>query len=362
MNATQNATETTARRFDEIYLKEVAASIFLAAGSSVEDSAIVADSLVGANLVGHDSHGIMRIPEYVGWVEQGRVNVSAHPQVAQSTESFAVFDGDWGWGQVIGRKVVDFLSERVSHSGVFSVFCRNSCHIGRVGEYPEELARRGFASVMFVNTHGAGRLVAPWGGIERRLSANPIAVGVPREGSDPMVVDISTCALAEGKLRNMMTGGQPVPPGCIVDAAGHPSTSAADFYGPPQGALLPFGGHKGFALALAADILAGALSGAGCSRPDADRVGNSFLLTAIDVQKVRGSSEFGRDVAGLIEFVKSSRTVDGCEEILIPGEPETRMRKQRKREGIPVHPVTWERLLEVAARYGVTISEDNYAG
>ena len=228
----------------------------------------MADSLVGANVAGHDSHGIMRIPEYIGWVEEGQVNLHPEPRTVETSESFTVFDGDWGWGQVIGRKAVELLIEKVSASGVATIFCRNSCHIGRVGEYPERLARSGLASVMFVNTHGAGRLVAPWGGVERRLSANPIAMGFPQVDGDPILVDISTCALAEGKLRNLMTTGQPVPPGCIVDAEGRLSTNAADFYGPPPGALLPFGEHKGFALALAADILAGALSGAGCSRPD----------------------------------------------------------------------------------------------
>lgn len=360
MNSSHAMADETVHAFSAARLREMAASIFRAVGSSPEGARIVADSLVGANLVGHDSHGIMRIPEYVAWVEQGRVNLSAQPKLTESTESFAVYDGDWGWGQVVGRKVTDLLVENASRMGVMTIFCRNSCHIGRVGEYPEILARQGFASVMFVNTHGAGRLVAPWGGVERRLSANPIAVGIPRGSEDPIVVDISTCALAEGKLRNMMTAGQPVPAGCIIDAAGHPSTNAADFYGPPPGALLPFGGHKGFALALAADILAGALSGAGCSRPDADRVGNSFLITAIDIVWVRGESDFQQDVSGLIDFVKSSRTAAGCDEILVPGEPEARIRQQRERDGIPIHPATWKALSEVAARYGVTISENDH--
>lgn len=362
MNATQLVVNETLHEFSAVRLREVAASIFRAVGSSAEQAHIVADSLVGANLVGHDSHGIMRIPEYVGWVEQRRVNLSARGRVAESTESFAVYDGDWGWGQVVGREVADLLTEKASRTGVMTVFCRNSCHIGRVGEYPEILARRGFASVMFVNTHGAGRLVAPWGGVERRLSANPIAVGIPRASGDPIVVDISTCALAEGKLRNMMTAGQPVPAGCIIDAAGQPSTNAADFYGPPAGALLPFGGHKGFALALAADILAGALSGAGCSRPDADRVGNSFLLTAVNVDQVRGTSDFEADVSGLIEFVKSSRIAEGHEEIMVPGEPEARIRQRRETEGIPILPATWKAISETAARYGITIAEDHHAG
>ena len=317
-------------------LKQFAASIFTASGTAPAEAEIVSDSLVAANLAGHDSHGVMRIPEYIGWVEEGAVNLSPKPSIERSTESFAVLDGDWGWGQVIGRMAVDLAAEKALKSGVSTVFCRNSCHIGRAGEYPELLAHRGLVSVMFVNTHGAGRLVAPFGGIERRLSANPICVGVPCGDRPPIVVDLSTCAIAEGKLRNMRSVGEPVPPGCIVDSEGRESTKAEDFYGPPPGALLPFGAHKGFALSLAADILAGALSGAGCSRPAATRVGNSFMLVTIDVATVRGNDGFTSDVLELVEFVKSSRLANGFSEILVPGEPETRLQEKRRSDGIPV--------------------------
>ena len=145
---------------------------------------------------------------------------------------------------------------------------------------------------MFVNTHGASRLVAPWGGVERRLSANPIAAGIPRASGPPIVLDVSTCTIAEGKVRSYLFANKPVPPGCITDAHGQPTTDAAKFYGPPPGALLPIAEHKGFGLGLVADILAGALSGAGCTRPGVDRVGNSFLVTVIDVDRVRGASDF----------------------------------------------------------------------
>ena len=333
-------------------LTDFAAAIFAASGTASTEAQIVADSLVAANLVGHDSHGVMRIPEYIAWVEQGSVNLAAKPRIDRSTDSFAVLDGDWGWGQVVGRQAVDLAADNAA-GGVGTIFCRNSCHIGRAGEYPEMLARRGLVSVMFVNTHGAGRLVAPFGGIERRLSANPICVGIPRGTEEPIVVDLSTCAIAEGKLRNMRAMDQPVPAGCIVDANGLESTNAADFYGPPPGALLPVGGHKGFALGLAADILAGALSGAGCSRPGATRIGNSFMLVAIDVAAVRGTEDFTRDVLDLVEFVKSSQLAEGFAEILVPGEPEARVREKRRRDGIPVHEAIWNSVTDVANRYGV---------
>lgn len=338
-------------------LKQFAAAIFAAIGTSSAQAEIVADSLVSANLAGHDSHGVMRIPEYISWVEQGSVNLGPKPSIDKSTESFAVLDGDWGWGQVIGRMAADLAAEKAAASGVAIVFGRNSCHLGRAGEYPELLAHRGLVSLMLLNTHGAGRLVAPFGGIERRLSANPICVGIPCKDRPPIVVDLSTCAIAEGKLRNMRAMGQLVPPGCILDAEGRESNNADDFYGPPPGALLPFGAHKGFALSLAADILAGALSGAGCSRPGAIRVGNSFMLVAIDVAMVREIEAFAKDVLDLVEFVKSSKLSEGSTEILVPGEPETRLREKRSLGGIPIHESIWNSITDVANRYGVPVSE-----
>ncbi len=341
--------------FTAAQLQKSSQDVFQSAGASAEEARIVADSLVKANLAGHDSHGVMRIPEYVESMEKGLVTLGATMKVALESDSFAVVDGGWGFGQIMGRQAIDVAITKAGQTGVGTVFARNCCHIGRVGEYPEIAAARGMATVMFVNTHGGGKLVAPWGGIDRRLSANPIAVGVPRPNGEPLIVDISTCAIAEGKLRNMMTAGTAVPAGAIVNAKGEPSTDAHDFYGPPPGALLAFGGHKGFALGLAADILAGALSGAGCSRPDADRVGNSFMAVVIDVNRVRGADGFGEEVRNLIDYVKSSRTAPGVAEILVPGEPERREREKRMRDGIVVHPATWSRIAETAQRHGLKL-------
>jgi uncharacterized oxidoreductase len=335
-------------------LKEYASAIFAAAGAAEDDAGIVGDALVDANLAGHDSHGVMRIPNYVGWMEQKLINVEAELKVVADAEAFAVVDCDWGFGQVMGREATDLAIAKAFNSGAASVAGRNCCHLGRLGDYPAMAAREGMVAVMFINTHGGGKIVAPFGGIERRLSANPIAIGIPR-AEGPIVVDVSTCSIAEGKVRNMRTAGQPVPAGCIIDAAGKPSTDANDFYGPPPGALLPFGGHKGFAMGLAADILAGALSGAGCSRPGVDRIGNSFLITVIDIAQMRDRGQFDEDVHNLVEYVKSSKLAPGVDEILVPGEPESRTQERRERDGIPIHEATWAALAEVAGKYGVAV-------
>ena len=336
-------------------LRSCTAQVFSAVGVKPDEARTVADSLVGANLVGHDSHGVMRIPEYIKWVEQDWVNLDARFSVAIETEAFAVIDGDWGWGQVVGRKAMEVAIEKAAKVGVGTVSVRNCCHLGRVGEYPLLAAEQDMVAVLFVNTHGGGKLVAPWGGRERRLSANPIAIAVPTPDGPAIVVDISTCAIAEGKLRVMLNREDAVPPDCILDAEGQRSTDPAAFYGPPEGALLPVGRHKGFALSLVGDILAGALSGAGCSRPDTDRVGNSFLAIVIDIEKLRGRAEFMADVNQLVEYVRGSALAPGFEEILIPGEPEARERARREKDDIPIDPETWRQIAETAARYGVAV-------
>lgn len=338
-------------------LEQLATDIFIAAGARPSEAHIVASSLVEANLLGHDSHGVIRIAEYLVAIEKGWVELAAEFQVVQDNDAFAVIDGGWGWGQVAGRKAMEIAISKAAAAGVGMVSGRRCYHLGRVGEFPTMAAEQGFVGLLFVNTHGGGKIVAPWGGRERRLSANPIAFAVPRSEGGPLVMDISTCAIAGGKVKVAFHRGVAVPANCIINAQGEPTTNPADFFGPPEGALLPFGGHKGFALGFMADIFAGALSGAGCSRPDVDRVGNSFLAIVIDIDKVRGKADYFADVDGLVEYVKSCELAAGFNEILVPGEPEARERRRREKEGIEVDAETWRQIVEGAGRYGVAVAE-----
>jgi uncharacterized oxidoreductase len=339
--------------FTAAQLATLAAEVFHAAGATLEESRIVGDALAEANLEGHDSHGVVRVPEYVEWMEAKLINCGAHLEVIKQTEAFAVLDGNWGWGQVVGKEAMELAIQKAKGAGAVTISVSRCCHLGRVGDYPLMAARAGLVAIMFVNTHGGGKLVAPWGGRERRLSANPISIAIPRSSSPPILVDISTCAIAGGKVTIAHNSGKSVPPGCILDAEGRPSTDPADFIGPPAGALLPFGGHKGFALSLAGDILAGAISGAGCSRPTTTRVGNSFTATLLDPAQFRQGADFDLDVDQLVDYVKSSKLAEGFTEILIPGEPERRERQRRERDGIPVDDETWRQIRETAERYGV---------
>jgi len=336
-------------------LQTIASEILHAAGATANESDTVAHALVDANLEGHDSHGVVRVPEYVRRMEAKLIQVGAKLEVVKEGDAFAVLDGNWGWGQVIGRQTMQLAMEKASRVGAVAIAVCQSNHLGRIGDYPRMAAERGMAAVMFVNSHGGGKIVAPWGGRERRLSANPIAMAVPRRSAPPIVLDISTSTIAGGKVTVALNSKKAIPPGCVIDAGGRPSTNPADFFGPPEGALLPFGGHKGFALSLLVDILAGALSGAGCSRPTTSRAANSFLAFVIDIDKFRGCAAFDQDVDQLVDYVKSSQLAEGFSEILIPGEPERRERERRTKMGIPVDDETWRQIAQTAGRYGVPV-------
>jgi uncharacterized oxidoreductase len=288
--------------FSAVQLRRLSADTLHAAGAIAEEAQVVADALVEANLQGHDSHGVMRVPEYVRLFVGGHVNHGARIDIERETAAFALINGNWGWGQIIGKMAMEVAIQKASNVGVGVISVHNCNHIGRAGEYPTIAAKRGMAAVIFLNGHGGGKLVVPWGGRERRLSANPIAAAVWRSTGEPFVLDISTCTIAEGKIRIARNAGKPVPPNCIIDAQCRPTTNAADFYGPPQGALLPMAGHKGFGLSLMCELFAGALSGSGCSGSTTTRFGNAFFGVVINIPMFRDTQNFEVDVEQLVDY------------------------------------------------------------
>jgi uncharacterized oxidoreductase len=215
-------------------------------------------------------------------------------------------------------------------------------------------ADAGCVSLHFVNTSGLGILVAPHGGYDARLSANPIAAGVPRKNAPHIVLDISTAIIAEGKIRVALNKGEQLPENCVLDANGRPTEDPGVFYGPPRGAILPFGGHKGYGLGIIAEVLAGAFSAGSCSNPNnATRLANNMLSIALDPSRVQSSDSFYIELERFIEYVQSSRTVSPNGEILLPGEIEARNRAQRLSRGIELDQTTWGNLEQVAREIGV---------
>ncbi|MFP6618245.1 MAG: Ldh family oxidoreductase, partial [Pirellulaceae bacterium] len=210
-------------------LKQYTHTIFAAAGCSEQEAARVAEHLVEANLVGHDSHGIIRIARYIEWIQEGKVLANQQVKVILENDMLAVLDGQFGLGQSIGEQAVRIGLDKCSAQGISIVGLRDAGHLGRIGDWPLMAARENKISIHFVNTSGAGILVAPFGGVDRRLSANPFAVGVPRQNGEPIILDISACMMAEGKIRVALHQGKLLPDGCIIDAQGQPANDPKAF-------------------------------------------------------------------------------------------------------------------------------------
>ncbi|MEO5765102.1 MAG: malate/lactate/ureidoglycolate dehydrogenase [Casimicrobiaceae bacterium] len=337
-------------------LRAFAAQIFRAAGSEVGEAAIVGDHLVDANLAGHDSHGVIRISKYVDWHARGMVLANRHASVVRESPCHAVVDGGFGYGQVIAHEAMEIAVAKARSVGMCTIALRNAGHLGRVGAWAEQVAGSGFTSVHFVNTSGFGVLVAPFGGRDRRLSANPIAAGAARRDGPPLVLDMSTSAIAEGKIQVALVRGEQIPAGCTIDAQGRPNRDPATFYGPPEGALLPVGGHKGSGLSVFCEIFAGALSGGRTTNPanaTAGRLVNNMLSIVFDPEAFCGDEFFGGEVERFVEWVKASPPAEANGEVLLPGEIENRTRAQRERDGIPLEAATRRTIADAARSLGV---------
>ncbi len=335
-------------------LKQLGTAIFAAAGCQAAEAERVAFHLVEANLAGHDSHGVIRIATYVQWLRTGKVFANRNLQVVFENDVVAVVDGQFGFGQTIGAQAMQLGIEKSARHGVAVIALRNSGHLGRIGDWPMLAARAGKLSLHFVNTSGAGILVAPFGGINRRLSANPIAAGVPVAGASPVILDMSACTIAEGKIRVAFNKGVPVPENCIIDAVGKPTTDPKTFYGDPPGAILSIAGHKGYGLAFLCEVLAGALTGGGCSNPaNADRVVNGMLSILIDPTVFQSEQAFAGEIQRFTDWVKSSAKAAPNGDILVPGEIEEHTRAQRLRDGIDIDATTWSQIQATAAAVGV---------
>lgn len=327
-------------------------------GVAADEAKLIAASLVAANLRGHDSHGVVRIPQYLAALDAGEVVSGAELVVEHESETTLVADAAWGFGQVQAQRLLDRLAPKARAGGVAAGTLRQCSHVGRLGEYCEAAAEQGFVALMMVNTHGFARRVAPPGGSAPRLGTNPLAFGVPNDGR-PIVADFSTSAVAEGKVRVKRNAGEQCPPGWIVDANGVPTTDPNTLYADPPGSILPMGGeqaYKGFALSLIVELFAGALSGGVCNSADRyPRNGNCAYLQLIDPARLGGAEHFRAQTSALVDYLVTCPRAPGCNEILLPGDPERNTLARRSAEGVPVDDGTWADLTKTAERLGVPV-------
>ena len=337
-------------------LTKFASSLLSAGGLALDESELVAASLVGANLRGHDSHGVMRIPFYLDTAKKGEVVPGADFTVIKESPSLLSADGNWGFGQTQARRLTERLIEKGKATGVGIGTLIRTSHIGRLGEYCELAADAGLVSMVMVNTHGHSRRVAPVGGKAPRLGTNPLAIGVPHE-QGTLLLDFGTSATAEGKVRVKKIAGETCPDGWLLDPEGRPTNDPNLLYGTPPGTIRPMGGdqaYKGFGLGLMVEIFAGALSGGVCIRETPiNQNGNCVYMQVLDPAHLGGAEHFTCEVAGLTDFVRGCPRIEGVDEILLPGDPERRSLERRSAAGIPFDDKNWSELVTLAGRLGV---------
>ena len=344
-------------------LTTLVAEVFTRVGSSSDEAQRVAHSLVGANLSGHDSHGVIRVPRYVDWVRSGDIVPNQTVAIVVDTPALAVVDARYGFGQTVAPHAVALGIEKCKASGLAAVALRDAAHIGRVGEWAEQAAAEGLVSVHFVTAAGSV-LVAPFGAVERRFSTAPFCVGIPRENADPVILDFATSLVAEGKVAVAAKGGKPLPDGALIGPDGALSRDPQVLYGPVQpsgaidhtqgqGAIRAFGDHKGSGLALICELLGGSLTGTGATRPDRAKFANGMFSLYIDPTRLDPAHLFDGDIARYLAWFKTGKTVPG-HELLLPGEPERRARATRMAQGVPLPEETWASIATAARGVGVS--------
>ncbi|MDA0745953.1 MAG: Ldh family oxidoreductase [bacterium] len=339
-------------------LRRIGREIYERAGATPEEAETVAGLLVESSLMGHDSHGVMRLPQYVTAIENGQIRPGAKVEVERETAASAVLNGNWGFGHVTAAEAMKIAMQKAKEASVGLVTVHQCNHVGRLGAYPPLASDADMIGMLTNNGHGADLAMVPWGGIGRVLPANCLSVAIPSAGEFPVVLDLTTAVAAGGKVRVTLARGEKMPDGWMVDHEGNPTNDPEDYVTDPKGALLPFGGavgHKGYGLAFVIDILSGALSPAGCSREKSEVSGNALFVQVINVEAFQPLDAFKEEVKRFIEYVKSAKPAPGSTEVLVPGERSYRAKQKRLEEGIPVEETTWERIAETAKKLGVKV-------
>ncbi|MFY9514535.1 MAG: malate/lactate/ureidoglycolate dehydrogenase [Rubrivivax sp.] len=324
-------------------------------GSSAAEVEAVAGNLITANLTGHDSHGIGMLPRYADAFLQGGLKPNAHVSTVLDSGPLLRLDGNAGFGQVIGQEAMALGIDRARSQGSCIVALGNSHHLGRIGAWAEQAAAAGLVSVHFVNVISRA-IVAPHGGSDARFGTNPFCVGVPLTGQPPVILDFATSMIAQGKTRVAHNKGELVPEGCLIDDHGRPTQTPRYTVVPPFGALLTFGTHKGFGLALVCELLGGALAAQMTQRDDdasKRRVLNGMFSVLVDPAALGDRAGFEAEALGFIEWAKASPPREGFDPVMVAGEPERANKARRSAEGVPVDGTTWQEILDAAAKLGV---------
>jgi len=338
--------------FKERNLVAAIEAIVLAGGSEPREARLVAENLVMANLLGHDSHGIGMIPRYVDALLEGGLAANQHPKATLDAGAMLALDGCKGYGQTIGHESMQMAIERAQRHGSCIMVLANSHHLGRIGHWAEMAVAQGLVSIHFVNVISHAR-VAPYAGRDARFGTNPVCIGIPLPGEKPFLLDMATASVAQGKMRVAHNKREKVAPGLLIDDQGRPTDDPRYAVVPPLGAILAFGGHKGYGLAVACELLGGALTAGGTWHYDESkkqRVLNGMLTIVIDPARLGTAAAFQSETRQFVEWLRKGRPAPGADRVRLAGEPERETRAKREREGISVDDNTWKEILAAAAK------------
>ena len=340
------------------------ATVLIAAGSSPDEAQCVAANLVLANLSGHDSHGVGMLPRYVEAVLEGGLKPNSSVRVLLDTGSLLTLDGQRGYGQVVGEQAMALGMARAKTHGSCIMSLGNAHHLGRIGHFAEMAVAQGLVSLHFVNVLSRP-VVAPFGGADGRYGTNPCCIGIPLAGREPFVLDFATSQVAQGKMRVAHNEGRQVEPGLLIDEHGLPTTNPGVVVVPQSdglfGALLAFGGHKGYGMAVACELLGGALTGSGTAHQPADpairAVVNGMLTILIDPAKLGTQASFEQEALAFVDWLKDAPAAPGVDAVLVAGEPERATRLQRQEVGIVVDGQTWQDMRAAGRQVGVELAD-----
>jgi len=343
-------------------LENIVTRMIQVAGSDRNEAVTVAKNLVEANLMGHDSHGVGLAPRYMGHAVAGTMTPGAEVSVVTDNGVYLLLEGNMGYGQTVGRDSMELGISKAREHGAAIIGLRNVHHLGRIGAWGEMCASAGFISIHYVNATGHKPYVAPYGGYEARYSTNPYCTAIPATEKTPMMVlDMATSRVAQGKVRVAHYGEKQMPmPDALVGPNGKLTRDPGVIFRDPMGAMLSFGEHKGYGLALLCDILAGGLAGGGTARLElntGETIRNNMLTIIIDPDQFKSGVSFSAEFDSLIEFVKSGEPAEGFDKIRVAGEPERESMEKRLKEGIPVDENTWAEMVKLGCDNGMEKSE-----
>jgi LDH2 family malate/lactate/ureidoglycolate dehydrogenase len=341
-------------------LRTMLEEIYRAVGVPADEAEIVARHQVTANLVGHDSHGVIQTPVYVKRLKDGQIVPGAAFEVERSTATTAVVDANWGFGFVQTERATQLAIDMARDAGIGAVTIRYQGHIGRLGAYTKMAAEAGMIALIVADSGRAPKAVAPFGGRGRRLGTNPLSVGIPRASGHPIILDMATSAVAAGKIALARDRGEAIPEGWVIDADGNPTTDPNAYY--RGGALLPLGaeqGYKGFGLSVVVEVLCGVLTGLGFGVYPEGQHNDGCFLIVFEVSHFRDPGAFTAEVDDFVEYLRGTPPAAGSSGVVYPGELEERTSVERERDGIEIEPATWQALLHLLDDLGLQVAGAN---